>query len=255
MPAYFYCPWQPRHGDVIINSASKSTTQLTKLFGEPDQAEEVAFHSSCPFIKLVLNPCRRQALENRVEQVEDVIQRKLVEEKANEQAAGKKGVSRRHETAASTWYQQIIDRDRYLCVLCSLPRGALALQCLRCKPRLLWWCLIDLLCSHAELENQTIESSVKQRVVSTYMGNGQRCVVRTVPGLQEEERALRIAAEEEQIQAQEAALKVAAAKAAAELERQEIVEEAKVVEQKQQVAEAANSLMELLGITQADLGL
>lgn len=37
--------------------------------------------------------CRRQALENRVEQVEDVIQRKLVEEKANEQAAEKKGVS------------------------------------------------------------------------------------------------------------------------------------------------------------------
>lgn len=72
---------------------------------------------------------------------------------------------------------------------------------------------------------------------------------------QEEDRAQRIAAEEQQIQAQEAALQVAAAKAAAELERQEVVEKAKVVEQKQQVEKTANSLMELLGITEADLGL
>lgn len=66
---------------------------------------------------------------------------------------------------------------------------------------------------------------------------------------------MRIAKEAEQIKAQEAALQVAAAKAAAQIEGQEIVEKAKVVEQQRKVEKTANSLMEMLGITEADLGL
>lgn len=37
--------------------------------------------------------CRRQVLDNQVEQLEVAIQRKLVEEAANEKAAAAKGVS------------------------------------------------------------------------------------------------------------------------------------------------------------------
>ncbi|KAF6262950.1 hypothetical protein COO60DRAFT_1493531 [Scenedesmus sp. NREL 46B-D3] len=71
----------------------------------------------------------------------------------------------------------------------------------------------------------------------------------------EAERAARIAAEEQQVKAQEAALQVAAAKAEAQLQRAELVEQAKEVGQQQQVQKAAGSFMDLLGLTEADLGL
>jgi hypothetical protein len=72
---------------------------------------------------------------------------------------------------------------------------------------------------------------------------------------QEAARAARIQAEADQIKAQEAALKVAAAKAEAQLQRAELVEKAKEAEQQQQVQKAAGSFMDLLGLTEADLGL
>jgi hypothetical protein len=73
--------------------------------------------------------------------------------------------------------------------------------------------------------------------------------------LQEAARAARIQAEADQIKAQEAALQVAAAKAEAQLQRAELVEKAKEVEQQQAVTKAAGSFMDLLGLTEADLGL
>lgn len=72
---------------------------------------------------------------------------------------------------------------------------------------------------------------------------------------QEAERAARIAAEAQQIKAQEVALKAAAAKAEGQLQRAELVEKAKEAGEQQQVAKAAGSFMDLLGLTEADLGL
>jgi hypothetical protein len=52
-----------------------------------------------------------------------------------------------------------------------------------------------------------------------------------------------------------AVFQVAAAKAEAQLQRAELVEKAKEAGQQQQVAKAAGSFMDLLGLTDADLGL
>jgi hypothetical protein len=50
-------------------------------------------------------------------------------------------------------------------------------------------------------------------------------------------------------------LQVAAAKAEAQLQRAELVEQAREVGEQQQVTKAAGSFMDLLGLTDADLGL
>lgn len=72
---------------------------------------------------------------------------------------------------------------------------------------------------------------------------------------QDDQRALRIAEETEKIKQQEAALQVAAAKASAQLDREELVEKAREVEKQQEVSKSANSFMDLLGLTDADLGM
>jgi len=73
--------------------------------------------------------------------------------------------------------------------------------------------------------------------------------------LQEEVRALRIEEEAERIKDQRQQIQVAAAKAEAQIERQEMVEKAREVEKQQEIKKASQSVMELLGITEADLGL
>jgi hypothetical protein len=72
--------------------------------------------------------------------------------------------------------------------------------------------------------------------------------------LQEDLRAVRIAEEEEQIRAQEAALRVAAAKAQAALAQADVVERAREVAEQQQVAKAGDSVMDLLGLKPSDFG-
>jgi hypothetical protein len=73
--------------------------------------------------------------------------------------------------------------------------------------------------------------------------------------VQEEQRALRIEQEAARIKEQQEAIQVAAAKAEAELDREVIVEKAREVEKQQELQKATGGLMELLGLTEADLGL
>jgi hypothetical protein len=70
--------------------------------------------------------------------------------------------------------------------------------------------------------------------------------------VQEEQRALRIEQEAARIKAREAELQVAVAKAEAQLDREEMIEKAREVEK---VKKAENSIMGLLGLSEADLGL
>lgn len=77
-----------------------------------------------------------------------------------------------------------------------------------------------------------------------------------LPGCtQDELRALRIEEAAEKIKQQEAAIQVAAAKASAQLDQLQIVEKAREVEKQQELSKATNSFMELLGLTEADLGM
>lgn len=76
-----------------------------------------------------------------------------------------------------------------------------------------------------------------------------------VRNMQEELRAVRIEEEEEQIKQQREQLQVAKAKAAAELDREELVEKAREVEKQQEIKKATGSVMDMLGISAADLGL
>lgn len=110
----------------------------------------------------------------------------------------------------------------------------------------------------AELQGsrQALESQVNQAEVAIQRKLVEEAANQKAAATKgEAERAARIAAEAQQIQAQEVALKAAAAKAEGQLQRAELVEKAKEVGEQQQVAKAAGSVMELLGLTEADLGL
>ncbi|WIA18235.1 hypothetical protein OEZ85_009704 [Tetradesmus obliquus] len=110
----------------------------------------------------------------------------------------------------------------------------------------------------AELQGsrQALESQVNQAEVAIQRKLVEEAANQTAAAAKgEAERAARIAAEAQQIKAQEVALKAAAAKAEGQLQRAELVEKAKEAGEQQQVAKAAGSFMDLLGLTEADLGL